>query len=124
MTLNFTSRFGRRIHRAVQAELDRAAALEAQGRSAATFRHLERAHVLAQAATGEHVRVHWAMLSWGVRHRVVGEVLGQVWRLAGALLKTRLGCVPRGNTGGTNVSGLRSMPIPPDLQRLIDAARA
>jgi len=124
MTMSFTSRFGRRIHRSVQAELDGAAAHEAHGRSAAAFRHLERAHVLAQAATGQHVRVHWAMLCWGMRHRDAGEMLGQAWRLAGALLKTWLGCVPRGNTGGASVSGFAPMPIPPDLQRLIDAAHA
>jgi Protein of unknown function (DUF3703) len=31
--------------------------------------------------------------------------------------------VPRGNTGGSNVSPFRSLPVPVDLQRQIDAAR-
>lgn len=31
------------------------------------FRHLERAHVLGQAITYEHTRVHWLMLKVGWR---------------------------------------------------------
>jgi hypothetical protein len=34
-----------------------------------------------------------------------------------------LGSIPVGNTGGSNVDGLRPMPVPADLQRIIDAAR-
>lgn len=93
-----------------------------RGDAASAFVHLERAHVLAQASTPEHVRVHWAMFCWGLRQHAAGECIGQVWRLAGALLKTWL-WVPPGNTGGTNVSGFKPMPIPPDLQSLIDQAR-
>src|SRR5262245_52516267 len=122
MTLR--TRFGRRIHPSVQAELDAAAACDAQGRSGAAFGHLERAHVLGQADTLEHVRAHWAMLTWALRHNAAGEVWGQAWRLLGAALKTWVGRVPMGNTGGANVSGFKPMPVPADLQRLIDAARS
>lgn len=31
------------------------------------FRHLERAHVLAQRSTGRHTFVHWRMLVAGLR---------------------------------------------------------
>ena len=116
--------FATRIRASVQDELDAAAAHEARGEFATAFRRLERAHVLGQFSTREHVRVHWAMLRWGLRHRAHGEVAGQLWRLLGALLKTAPGWVPAGNTGGTRVSGFRPMPVPRDLQRLIDAARA
>ncbi|AGW95354.1 hypothetical protein N234_35415 [Ralstonia pickettii DTP0602] len=40
------------------------------------------------------------------------------------MLTTWLGWLPIGNTGGANVSGFKAMPVPADLQRLIDAARA
>jgi hypothetical protein len=116
------SRFARRIRPSVQAELDAAAAYEAQGLAALAFGHLERAHVLGQAATVEHVRVHWAMLRWALRNHAAREALGQAWRIAGATLKTWL-WVPAGNTGGANVSGFKPMPVPADLQRVIDAAR-
>ncbi len=54
------STFARRIRPHVQAELDAAAACEARGEPAPAFAHLERAHVLDQASTAEHVRVHVA----------------------------------------------------------------
>ena len=119
-----TSRFGHRIRPSVQVELDAAAACDMQGQSTRGFGHLERAHVLGQGATVEHVRVHWAMLRWGLRHGASRETLGQAWRIAGALLKTWAGWVPTGNTGGANVSGFKPMPVPADLQRLIDVARS
>ena len=31
--------------------------------------------------------------------------------------------VPAGNTGGANVSAMRPMPVPPDLQALLDSVR-
>ena len=79
--------------------------------------------MLGQASTVEHVRVHWRMFTWGLRRRKPREVAGQVGRLVGAALVTGIGWLPEGNTGGANVSGLRPMPVPDDLQRLIDAAR-
>ena len=122
--MNLISKFGRRIRPSVEAELDAAAACETQGWSQAAFRHLERAHVLGQADTLAHVRVHWTMLRWGLRHNAAREVWGQTWRTLGAALKTWVGWVPMGNTGGANVNGFKPMPVPADLQRLIDAARS
>ena len=115
--------FARRIRPSVQRELDAAKSAYARGHRDVAFRHLERSHVLGQAATVEHVRVHWHMLLWAIRHRRRGETAGQVWRLVAASMLTIFGWVPEGNTGGTNVSGFRRMPVPPDLQRVIDAAR-
>ena len=37
---------------------------------------------------------------------------------------TALKAVPHGNTGGSNVSAFRSMPVPDDLATLIAAALA
>jgi len=106
----------------VQAELDAASSAEARGQFHTAFGHLERAHVLGQAATVEHVRVHWHLLRFALRHRRTADALGQAWRLAGAALFTAAGLVPAGNTGGSDVDGLRPMPIPDDLRRVIDEA--
>lgn len=108
----------------VQAELDAAASAEAQGHFYTAFQHLERAHVLGHPATGEHVRIHWRMFRFAVRNGLAGEVFGQAWRLVAASLFTPLGLVPRGNTGGSDVSGFRRMPVPKDLQEDIQSARA
>jgi len=87
------------------------------------FGHLERAHVLGQASTREHVRVHWRMLTWALQRRDAREFFGQVIRLTGAATKTFIGMVPTGNTGGSNVSAVRPMPIDPELAAIIDKAR-
>ena len=118
------TRFTARIRPHVEAEIDAARGAEARGDIAAAFAHLERAHVLGQASTRLHVRVHWLMLVWGLHQRRVGEVAAQLLRVAGAVTKTAVGLVPAGNTGGANVSPFRPLPIAPELQRLIDAARA
>lgn len=116
------STFAIRIRPAVQAELDAAAAAEALGQVATAFRHLERAHVLGQAATVQHVRVHWRMARFALRHRLAGEAAGQLWRVIAAAVFTPAGLVPEGNTGGSNVSGFRRMPVPEDLRQAIALA--
>ncbi len=120
--MNLSLRFARRIRPFVSDALRAAAWHDAQGEPALAFAHLERAHVLGQASTWEHGRVHWAMLRWALSHKDAAEALGQTWRLVGAWLKTWL-WVPVGNTGGADVSGFRPMPVAPELQQLIDAAR-
>lgn len=108
----------------VKEELRCASRFDALGHSRCAFRHLERAHVLGQHSTIEHVRVHGRMLGWAWRHRDHREIAGQLLRIVGAAAKTALGLVPTGNTGGSNVSPFRPMPIPLDLQRVIDATGA
>ena len=90
---------------------------------AGTFGHLERAHILSQYSTADHIRVHWAMLRWAFVQRDVREAVGQVLRIAGAATKTAIGWVPIGNTGGANVSPFKPMPLPDDLAKLISSAR-
>ncbi|TFY96663.1 DUF3703 domain-containing protein [Ramlibacter humi] len=116
--------FALRIRPRVQAELAAAAAAEARGHFHTAFGHLERAHVLGQTATVEHVRVHVAMFRFAVRNRMPAEAFGQAWRIVGAALFTAIGLVPSGNTGGAGVSGFRRMPVPENLQDELDAARA
>lgn len=113
------SQFAQNIRPFVDAELA-AARLD----PAREFAHLERAHVLGQASTREHVRVHWRMLLFAWRHRDAREFFGQSFRLIGAATKTFIGLVPTGNTGGANVSPVRPMPLDPELAAIIEKARA
>ena len=114
--------FSERIRPSVTQELQAAEAADAAGRPEEAFGHLERAHVLGQASTVEHVRAHLHMLVWALRHRRVREVLGQVVRIVGAATKTVF-WIPVGNTGGANVSPFKPMPIPIDLARVLAEAR-
>ena len=88
-----------------------------------SFRHLERAHVLGQASTFDHTRVHWRMLKIGWKTGDGREIFGQVIRIIGAATKTAFGIYPKGNTGGANVYFFKPMPIPDDLQRMLDGDR-
>jgi len=112
------NRFADNIRPYVDLEL-RAAAQDASQE----FAHLERAHVLGQASTREHVRVHWHMLTWAWRHRDGRELAGQLLRIVGAATKTFIGLVPTGNTGGANVSAVQPMPLDPELAAIIARAR-
>lgn len=116
--------FGNRIRAYVEVELNAAQAAERAGEPTTAFGHLERAHVLGQRSTVQHVRVHLRMLAWGLHHRNGREIMGQITRLIGAATKTWIGLVPQGNTGGANVSAFKSMPIPDDLADLIEVARS
>ena len=117
------STFGRRIRPYVESEILAAYRAEARGKPEVAFSHLERAHILGQTSTVEHVRVHCHMFLWGIRQRNVRESLGQLLRIVGAAIGTAFGLVPKGNTGGTNVNSFKSMPIPPELAALIAKAR-
>ena len=83
---------------------------------------LDRAHVLGQPSAVDHVRSHAWMLVCGFQKRDAGEIVGQVWRLVVAAPASLLGRYPAGNTGRTNVSGFRPLPIPEDLRELLEPA--
>lgn len=118
------SRFSSRIRSSVDAELAAATAAERGSDASKAFHHLERAHVLGQASTVQHVRVHLRMLMWGLRRGDGREIGGQVLRVIGAATKTWAGLVPTGNTGGANVSAFKPMAMPADLAGTIASARA
>lgn len=115
--------FAKAIRPHVTEELCRSASAQLEGRPELAFAHLERAHVLGQASTREHVRVHWRMLLWGLEQRQAREVAGQVFRIVGAATKTGVGLVPAGNTGGSNISPFQRLPVPDDLQACIEHAK-
>jgi hypothetical protein len=58
----------------------------------------------------------------GVHYRSIYEVQGQILRIVGAATKTAIGSVPSGNTGGSNISPFKCLPVPSELQAKINAA--
>lgn len=111
------------LRECIEIELSRAEGCVSAGDRVSGVRHLERAHVLGQSITGEHTRVHWRMLKLGIKMRDAKEVFGQVIRIVGAATKTPFGIYPKGNTGGANVWFFKPMPVPSDLQEILDKAK-
>lgn len=86
------------------------------------WQHLERAHILGQAYPWEHSYVHWKMLKFGFRIKNTREILGQLPRLLVGGVKSFVGKIPVGNTGGANVPPLKTLPIDPDLEEIFRKA--
>jgi len=82
--------------------------------------HLERAHVIGQPYPYHHTLVHWKMLLFGIKIKDLKEIIGQIPRLIVGGVKSFVGEIPVGNTGGANVPPLKSMEIPADLKLIID----
>ena len=59
------------------------------------------------------------MLRVAAARRDKREILGQVVRLAATVPGFIAGWVPLGNTGGSNVSALKPMPVPVSLSSLV-----
>lgn len=83
------------------------------------FAHLERAHVLGQRYIVPHVQTHWLMLRIGVSRRSIAEVMGQAARIVLGAFGSAIGVVPTGNTGGTNISMFRRLPIDPEIENVL-----
>lgn len=105
---------------AFEAEIAQAKALIAGGELAAGFTHLERAHVIGQAHVGPHVQSHWLMLKVEIRRQRPLAALGQAVRIVLGGLGSAVGIIPTGNTGGSDISMFKRMPIAPELQSVID----
>lgn len=88
-----------------------------------SWRHLERAHILGQSYPVEHTAVHWKMLSFGIKLKNSKEIIGQIPRLLIGGVKSFVGKVPVGNTGGANVPPLQPMEIPDDLAAIINNSK-
>src|SRR3954447_868893 len=114
---------GQSLRRACANERNAARRARSAEDSTDEWRHLERAHVLSQPLPGAHVRTHVAMLGYGIRHRSRREVFGQMGRLLVAGPGSATGRYPVGNTGGAGVSAVEPMPIPADLQAILDGSR-
>lgn len=84
-----------------------------------SFRHLERAHILGQRYFITHIVTHWWMLKVALCRADGREIRGQLLRMIAVFPGYLFGWVPKGNTGGADVSALKPMPIPDDLAPLL-----
>jgi hypothetical protein len=106
--------FTKNITPYVQEQLSEADRSDRLGNVADSFVYLENTHVLGQESTYWHVKVHYLMLRWAIKQRDINEAIGQIIRIIGAALLTAIKGVPTGNTGGSNVSPVKVMPIKPE----------
>jgi hypothetical protein len=83
------------------------------------WEHLENAHVLGQRYPYQHTQVHWKMLLFGFKIKSIKEIIGQLPRLIFGGVKSFVGHVPVGNTGGSNVPILKPMPIRKELEDIL-----
>ena len=84
-----------------------------------SWKHLEIAHIFSQPYPIEHTFVHWKMLEFGIKTKNTKEIIGQIPRLLVGGVKSFVGNIPLGNTGGANVPPLQPMEIPEDLLIII-----
>ena len=119
-----SSSFSKNITQFVICELELAAQAKDSGNIVAEFQCLENAHILGQESTYWHVKVHILMFMWACRNFKSKELLGQVFRIVGAVTKTVFGLVPQGNTGGANVSPFKVMPVKPEYEAIINSAKS
>lgn len=94
----------------------------AGGQLQVAWRHLERAHVIGQAYPWAHSYVHWKMLRFGIQIKNSKEVIGQIPRLLLGGVKSFVGKVPVGNTGGANIPPLKRLPIDPQITTIFEKA--
>ena len=104
------------IKKAFQGEMKAARSAYAARDWLSAFYHLERAHIVGQRYFVSHMSTHWWMLKVAVHRTDWREVRGQLMRMFAVVPGYVFGWVPKGNTGGANVSPLRAMPIPDDLR--------
>ncbi len=105
-------------------ELIKAPILLQEGKLQECWRHYERAHILGQRYPLQHSHVHWQMLKFGIKIKSTKEVLGQITRLVFGGIKSFVGTVSIGNSGGANVPPLKRMEIPEDLATIINNTKA
>ncbi len=119
----FKTRMPPRLVPIYRQELGRAKVAFAQKHFQQSWRHLERAHILAQPYPLQHTAVHWKMLLFGIKIKDLREIAGQLPRLLVGGIKSFVGQIPVGNTGGVRVPPLRPMEIPEDLARIIEETK-
>ena len=83
-------------------------------------RHEPQESFFCQAFVMPHARAHWLMLKVEVGRGRPIAAFGQAVRIVLGALGSAIGSVPVGNTGGSDVSMFKRMPIAPELQDIID----
>ncbi len=86
------------------------------------WRHLEKAHVIGQAYPYQHSYVHWKMLQFGIKIKSPKEVAGQIPRLLIGGIKSFVGTIPVGNTGGADIPPLKQLPIEQEIIEIFKKA--
>lgn len=81
-----------------------------------SFYHLENAHILGQKHILRHTISHYEMLVFGIKTKNLSEIFGQILRILASVLFTLI-WVPKGNTGGTNISPIKKLPLRKELQK-------
>lgn len=117
MKLHYKIPHGLKKH--VDEELLKSKETFSKGDLQSAWRHLERAHILGQAWPYEHTQTHWHMLLFAFRIKNTKEIIGQIPRLLVGGIKSFVGEIPLGNSGGANVPPLKPMEIPSDLQEIL-----
>jgi len=102
-------------------EMDGVRRAHAGGDTDRVFQLLERAHIIGQRYFGMHMLTHFWMLRIGIHRRDVREIIGQIMRMTAVVPGYAFGWVPKGNTGGADVSPIRPMPIPTDMKDLLQS---
>jgi hypothetical protein len=108
------------LKEAFDREMAEARRLNCAGQLDRAFRHLETAHVLGQRHVVHHIQTHWLMLRIGLCRHSAMEVFGQAVRIVLGALGSAVGVVPVGNTGGTNISMFKRLPIAQDIAGILD----
>lgn len=121
MKLHFKIPHGLKVE--VQKELQEAKSVFHKGDFQTSWRHLERAHILGQAYPIEHTQSHWKMLLFAFKIKNTKEIIGQIPRLLVGGIKSFVGEIPVGNSGGANVPPLKPMEIPEDLKFILSKYR-
>ncbi len=103
-------------------ELQDATTAFAQNSLQQSWQHLERAHIIGQPYPYHHSLVHWKMLLFGIHTKNTKEIIGQLPRLLVGGVKSFVGKIPVGNTGGANVPPLEPMEISEELKQIIQNA--
>ncbi|WP_281979744.1 DUF3703 domain-containing protein [Tenacibaculum mesophilum] len=81
-----------------------------------SFYHLENAHVLGQKHVYRHSISYYYMLVYGIKTNSSKEIIGQLFRIIASILFTLI-WVPTGNTGGSNISAIKPIPVRKELQK-------
>jgi len=118
--MKFNTTMPGRLKTFYREELQQAKKTFAEKHYQQSWQHLERAHILAQPYPFEHTAVHWKMLRFGIKLKNRKEITGQLPRLLVGGVKSFVGKIPVGNTGGANVPPLKPMEIPGDLLEIIN----
>ncbi len=108
---------------AIKKELHSGSIFLKSGQTQKAFYHLQRAHILGQTNPYFHTLSHLYMFYAAIIDKNIKEMIGQLFRIPTGFIGSIFGIVPIGNTGRSNVNAFKSMPIPSDLQRLIDSTK-